>query len=98
MRKITTKQFIEELQNSRKKQLEKKSKEWMTIAEISLASKCAERRCRRALQILKDAGELKMKKITVRTGLTNIHKPLAHFSLKKGLDIVSVVKNLKLTW
>ena len=46
----------------------------------------------------KDAGELKMKKIIVRTGLTNIHKPLAHFSLKKGLDIASVVKNLKLTW
>jgi predicted DNA-binding ArsR family transcriptional regulator len=98
MRKITTKQFIEELQNIRKKQLEEKTKEWMTVAEIAHASKLGERKCRKALQILNDAGALKVKKITVSTGLMNTRKSLAHFNLKNGLDIVSVIKKLKIIW
>lgn len=98
MRKITTKQFIKELQNHHKKKLDEKTKEWMTVAEISRASGIQERKCRRALILLNDAGELRIKKITVRTGLTCVHKSLAHFSLKRKMNIVSVIKNLKITW
>lgn len=98
MSKISTKQFIEELKNYRKKQVDPKPKAWMTTKQIAEATGVTQRKAREALRLVSKAGKLEVKKFVIETGVTRIRKPVIHFRIKGRNDMCEIIKGIKVEW